>query len=103
MALIHPVTPLAGVWIEISPYLQKSSTDQVTPLAGVWIEMSSVFSCPDVSIVTPLAGVWIEIPITYAITVAPAMSLPLRECGLKYTAPAGLLAGRCHSPCGSVD
>ena len=33
----------------------------VTPLAGVWIEMSVKPRIVKVLIVTPLAGVWIEI------------------------------------------
>ena len=79
------VTPLAGVWIEISiteqkPLHQKSLPlrecglkfkkniqlllrTKVTPLAGVWIEiMFSSFETSQVK-VTPLAGVWIEIPL----------------------------------------
>ena len=35
-----PVTPLAGVWIEIIFYLEQIKIRyHVTPLAGVWIEM----------------------------------------------------------------
>ena len=33
------VTPLAGVWIEITAWMLKSSSACVTPLAGVWIEI----------------------------------------------------------------
>jgi len=35
----------------------------VTPLAGVWIEISCGASSGRGCLVTPLAGVWIEIPL----------------------------------------
>ena len=54
------VTPLAGVWIEISVAASVAISDTVTPLAGVWIEMSRGLRYP-----------------------FAALSLPLRECGLK--------------------
>jgi len=54
----------------------------VTPLAGVWIEISSAHRSPVDHLVTPLAGVWIEI-----VLVCPAcgrkLSHPSRVCGLK--------------------
>ena len=54
------VTPLAGVWIEISIRSGKRSNLSVTPLAGVWIEIIHIsWISADVP-VTPLAGVWIE-------------------------------------------
>ena len=33
------VTPLVGVWIEISPQNFDMYTEKVTPLVGVWIEI----------------------------------------------------------------
>ena len=36
----EPVTPLAGVWIEILKLLWESVLVPVTPLAGVWIEIT---------------------------------------------------------------
>ena len=36
---ILPVTPLAGVWIEIVQQSHLPLHQSVTPLAGVWIEM----------------------------------------------------------------
>ena len=79
-----PVTPLAGVWIEIfKVHRQKGRTARslplrecglkyacramialqkgVTPLAGVWIEIISAAVYIINLLVTPLAGVWIEI------------------------------------------
>ena len=35
------VTPLAGVWIEITLLYPLSALHLVTPLAGVWIEIKS--------------------------------------------------------------
>ena len=34
------VTPLAGVWVEITKAYLKSVTFSVTPLAGVWVEIA---------------------------------------------------------------
>ena len=36
---ILTVTPLAGVWIEITRNNKKAVLSSVTPLAGVWIEI----------------------------------------------------------------
>ena len=55
----------------------------VTPLAGVWIEIMLQWMANWRVSVTPLAGVWIEISPVFAIE-TQYMSLPLRECGLKY-------------------
>ena len=54
----------------------------VTPLAGVWVEIlqSRTFIPP--ILVTPLAGVWVEMVVP-AYIVRALRSLPLRECGLK--------------------
>ena len=74
----------------------------VTPLAGVWIEISVKASIAGNAEVTPLAGVWIEmLYLRYNSTIS--LSLPLRECGLKYTIIQRIKAGLRHSPCGSVD
>ena len=40
------VTPLAGVWIEISMYVGEPGAYLVTPLAGVWIEICGAGSLP---------------------------------------------------------
>ena len=37
--MVCMVTPLAGVWIEITGELNISRRILVTPLAGVWIEI----------------------------------------------------------------
>ena len=78
---IFAVTPLAGVWIEISPQNFDMCTEKVTPLAGVWIEI-----------------------LKYWEFLSIVLSLPLRECGLKF--PLALVMHQRfsrHSPCGSVD
>ena len=42
---IEPVTPLAGVWIEIvSGDVELTIMGSVTPLAGVWIEILHLIS-----------------------------------------------------------
>ena len=76
-----PVTPLAGVWIEIGQMGKPFNPCIVTPLAGVWIEIMPAVSSTLWSFVTPLAGVWIEIE---------------KEAGIGKEL-------RRHSPCGSVD
>ena len=75
------VTPLVGVWIEMSvsyrPYILKL----VTPLVGVWIEIHNQILLDAPREVTPLVGVWIEIVV-------------FSDC----------IAAACrHSPRGSVD
>ena len=118
------VTPLAGVWIEIqgqgkkqineyshSPcgsvdwnrqVSDKAGKTWVTPLAGVWIEMTIKNYYRRNQMVTPLAGVWIEMNIRSSKRTA-STSLPLRECGLKFTRGCPRGCDFCHSPCGSVD
>ena len=78
-----PVTPLAGVWIEICLARVTANKSLVTPLAGVWIEIPKSLSLYPSFRVTPLAGVWIEI-IRQIILIVVGMSLPLQECGLKF-------------------
>ena len=104
----HPdapdVTPLAGVWIEISlfgcadcflsslpsrecglklpAYSLHFCPGAVTPLAGVWIEIALYHRSGHYQCVTPLAGVWIEISDSLQ-KPASKVSLPSRECGLK--------------------
>ena len=120
-----PVTPFAGVWIEISHSGTSGIPIRVTPFAGVWIEIDFLPPEPIKIAVTPFAGVWIEIDyenfINHFYTVTPfagvwieistkrtllgggAMSLPLRECGLKYRIRPGQRCRQSHSLCGSVD
>ena len=64
----------------IFDFLKKA--ELVTPLAGVWVEMSSPVITERMRLVTPLAGVWVEISGT-EVSVDSKESLPLRECGLK--------------------
>ena len=45
----------------IFDFLKKA--ELVTPLAGVWVEMSSPVITERMRLVTPLAGVWVEISI----------------------------------------
>ena len=70
---------------------------------GVWIEMflaRSFFKCLEV---TPLVGVWIEILYVVRYDVGSLSSLPLWECGLKYSDYCFEFPFEGHSPCGSVD
>ena len=75
---------------------------EVTPLAGVWIEISRLSDNFPRSAVTPLAGVWIEIDSMKQME-KDLRSLPLRECGLKYLSFLQAQTLLRHSPCGSVD
>ena len=72
------------MWIEIQTSAAQLKCLIVTPLAGVWIEIrySNFQTCQ--IIVTPLAGVWIEIK-KELYDMGATGSLPLRECGLKWT------------------
>ena len=122
--LTQEVTPLAGVWIEITDTSAGSWQNMslplrecglkynsfctllslvfVTPLAGVWIEMFSSLYHRYSLLVTPLAGVWIEIFQCVKATLMQE-SLPLRECGLKLWRYFTAHREVSHSPCGSVD
>ena len=77
-----PVTPFAGVWIEIgllditgvsllslpsrecglkyTHFQPLRYTRSVTPFAGVWIEIALLIRIHIHEYVTPFAGVWIE-------------------------------------------
>ena len=71
------------MWIEIHAGSSSKSGHKVTPLAGVWIEITLRGNFASGSAVTPLAGVWIEI-VPAEKMLDSGLSLPLRECGLKY-------------------
>ena len=60
----RPVTPYAGVWIEIEQTKAVDDEITVTPYAGVWIEIFIRSFPKHAMFVTPYAGVWIEIPKT---------------------------------------
>ena len=78
------VTPLVGVWIEMKKRKNFKRMYCVTPLVGVWIEIETIEDRKVKDLVTPLVGVWIEITLS-AIFAIPYRSLPLWECGLKFT------------------
>ena len=60
----------------------------------MWIEILVSESEGNIVYVTPLAGVWIEIKeVQFHLT--PVMSLPLRECGLKFLKLIKV-QGRCY-------
>ncbi len=59
----------------------------VTPRAGVWIEITLNLSMRSLCLVTPRAGVWIEIARNPHAGTERGRSLPVRECGLKYRYP----------------
>ena len=48
----------------------------VTPLVGVWIEMSVSYRPYILKLVTPLVGVWIEMEITYELDVMQTCHSP---------------------------
>ncbi len=79
------VTPFMGVWIEIYCLCYPRTILKVTPFMGVWIEILLLLLCrfllPEV---TPFMGVWIEIYIRLFLRFVEG-SLPLWECGLKFS------------------
>ena len=97
-----PVTPFAGVWIEIRSGSLWCSQTAVTPFAGVWIEIGLVIDFIPDQTVTPFAGVWIEIAIQSIICIGH-LSLPSRECGLKFFGFQLEYPVCSHSLRGSVD
>ena len=96
------VTPLVGVWIEITslPFPQYIATS--LPLWECGLKLSIHLPGTVGSLVTPLVGVWIEIRFDVAVWF-DYPSLPLWECGLKYYSAINLCRILSHSPCGSVD
>ena len=98
-----PVTPLAGVWIEICLARVTANKSLVTPLAGVWIEIPKSLSLYPSFRVTPLAGVWIEIQLLAhvftACYVTPLAGVWIEIVSIIY----GYKGVEGHSPCGSVD
>ena len=119
------VTPLVGVWIEISANAFCLGVKSVTPLVGVWIEMmySKIFPpfplghspCGSVDwnsfplieasarSVTPLVGVWIEIVWGLAEHTSRTCHSPCGSVDWNRLNRINNVAWRCHSPCGSVD
>ena len=79
------VTPRAGVWIEISWAARCPAGSPVTPRAGVWIEIGEGRPKAYWGYVTPRAGVWIEMGGHMKRVAAESQSLPVRECGLKFS------------------
>ena len=79
-----PSLPLRECGLKFRKIIYAVETGGVTPLAGVWIEISGIRANSASPSVTPLAGVWIEI-YEFFVSFRIVPSLPLRECGLKYT------------------
>ena len=77
------VTPLAGVWIEISGIRANSASPSVTPLAGVWIEIYEFFVSFRIVPSLPLRECGLKSDVIVKVSFS-SLSLPLRECGLKY-------------------
>ena len=90
------------MWIEIIRLIQYSPLREVTPFAGVWIEILFLQKRKLYRHVTPFAGVWIEILIQTDEDHL-SMSLPSRECGLKFEQIQTMSHQSCHSLRGSVD
>ena len=76
------VTPLAGVWIEITKRLLDVVRTASLPLRECGLKLRMRSSLSGICQVTPLAGVWIEMWILTD-RLSLTLSLPLRECGLK--------------------
>jgi len=85
--LSHP-SRVCGLKSQIGWY--NTICHYVTPLAGVWIEISYIETECYRGIVTPLAGVWIEIPIRLNLLLCVFSSHPSRVCGLKLVKKVGI-------------
>ena len=81
--LTQEVTPLAGVWIEITDTSAGSWQNMSLPLRECGLKYNSFCTLLSLVFVTPLAGVWIEIVKLVEDFTNDSSSLPLRECGLK--------------------
>ena len=82
--IIIKVTPLAGVWIEISPGLCSVTKMSSLPSRECGLKFFYADYRQSDNRVTPLAGVWIEIFCVYLKFPPEYLSLPSRECGLKW-------------------
>ena len=118
------VTPLAGVWIEITGYDENAEKGESLPSRECGLKYMMDDGMDEYDMVTPLAGVWIEIlrlsvvrktieslpsrecglkSLIHVIISEVAESLPSRECGLKFDLWQRIKSDVCHSPRGSVD
>ena len=78
-----PVTPFAGVWIEIESVQPEWQEGCVTPFAGVWIEIIRLCREPNGASRHPLRG-GVDRNLTNAFRELPGgLSPPSRGCGLK--------------------
>ncbi len=82
-SIFLPVTPCAGVWIEMDLTVKHTVKLRSLPVRECGLKsLSSVFLSGGAD-VTPCAGVWIEI-LFLCCNPLSRESLPVRECGLKY-------------------
>ena len=61
VGIIQESLPLRECGLKYADLYGLAPVEAVTPLAGVWIEMSNIDKYVGYVVVTPLAGVWIEI------------------------------------------
>ena len=71
------------MWIEISILILQEVQVYVTPYTGVWIEIHIHVPRQKLNTVTPYTGVWIEMHRVIYNQISH-VSLPTRECGLKF-------------------
>ena len=103
MILRDYVTPLAGVWVEISKLHKSPRHVQVTPLAGVWVEIGHIRKCKSLHPVTPLAGVWVEIIYSCQVLQPGGGVTPLAGVWVEMAQREdSTIPPNRHSPCGSV-
>ena len=81
--IVHSVTTLRVVWIEILRQIVFILAIAVTTLRVVWIEISPLVSIPAGHPVTTLRVVWIEIS-ALASSSFFSRSPPCGWCGLKF-------------------
>ena len=103
-AVLCPVAPLAGAWIEIKEtavHIAESLLSLPSRERGLKFRASYLENMQ--FRVAPLAGAWIEIASLAGSSIVPLPSLPSRERGLKSLRPDYHPNGVRRSPRGSVD
>ncbi len=83
LTTLSPVTPFAGVWIEIVCNHPLNISKESLPSRECGLKFLAMRTHLCTIRVTPFAGVWIEICNVSGYTGGCKRSLPSRECGLK--------------------
>ena len=103
IAALVCVAPFAGAWIEIAMVSRSVTLRPSLPSRERGLKSTAVDPETNDLYVAPFAGAWIEIDMGQLCPLHQTVSLPSRECGLKFSSVAASIVGYCRSLHGSVD